>query len=352
LAPSSSLLAAEEKVFEAWSKSVNASGGVSGHPVNLITKDDQSSPGNSVTDVQSLISSHVSAILDLSLLDSIWAKAVQTAGIPVIGGNVGSDPFYQNTKFYASGETQDDTLVSMVVTAKTAGASNMGTVVCAESPECKAVESRIQSAGTKYGVPVTYTAAVAATAPNYTATCLAAKQANVNALFVGIAPAVATRFAADCSRQGYNPIYVTEGATYTAALAADASFKNNLWFTFPILPIFSSSPVVTTMNKAVDQYFPGLRNDTNSWSQLAALGWTGGLLLEKGMVGANAGSGAVSAADVTRGLETVKNEALGGWSPPLSFTSGQPHPIKCWYTAQVKNGTAVLINSGNLICPS
>jgi branched-chain amino acid transport system substrate-binding protein len=44
-----------EKVYQAWANTVNASGGISGHPVKIILADDQSNPGNALTDVENLV---------------------------------------------------------------------------------------------------------------------------------------------------------------------------------------------------------------------------------------------------------------------------------------------------------
>jgi branched-chain amino acid transport system substrate-binding protein len=50
---------------QAWPKTTNASGGISGNPIALTVDDDASNPGTSVTDAKALISAHVAAILDL-----------------------------------------------------------------------------------------------------------------------------------------------------------------------------------------------------------------------------------------------------------------------------------------------
>src|SRR5260370_5783544 len=72
------------QVLQAWQKSVNASGGLNGHPVDLTYMDNASNPGTAATDAQSMISAKVAAIIDLDILDAVWAKPVTTAKIPVI----------------------------------------------------------------------------------------------------------------------------------------------------------------------------------------------------------------------------------------------------------------------------
>ncbi len=53
-----------EDVFKAWVSTVNAAGGVDGHPLHVTYEDDAGNPGTSVSDVHTLISDHVVAIVD------------------------------------------------------------------------------------------------------------------------------------------------------------------------------------------------------------------------------------------------------------------------------------------------
>jgi branched-chain amino acid transport system substrate-binding protein len=57
--------------YKAWAASVNASGGINGHKIDLITKDDASNPTTSVADVQSFVTGdHVVAIVDATTNDA------------------------------------------------------------------------------------------------------------------------------------------------------------------------------------------------------------------------------------------------------------------------------------------
>jgi branched-chain amino acid transport system substrate-binding protein len=52
---------------------------------------------------------------------------------------------------------------------------------------------------------------ISATAPDYTAQCVAVQQAHATSLFVGDIAAVIKRVAADCNTQGYQPLNVFDG---------------------------------------------------------------------------------------------------------------------------------------------
>ena len=77
---------ATEDVYKAWANTVNESGGINGHHVQVITKDDAGNPGTAATEVQALVSQHVVAVVDESLVDPVWASIIQKANIPDVGG--------------------------------------------------------------------------------------------------------------------------------------------------------------------------------------------------------------------------------------------------------------------------
>ena len=65
-----------------------------------------------------------------------------------------------------------------------------------------------------------YTASVSSTQPNYTAVCLAAKNAGATAwIFAG--GGQPNRIASDCAQQGYSPVYVNAGASLTPQTLAE-----------------------------------------------------------------------------------------------------------------------------------
>jgi len=341
-----------ENVYKAWVSSVNASGGLQGHQVQLITEDDAATPGTSASDAQTLISDHVDAIVDLSIVDETWASTVQQANIPVVGSNETETPFTTNPDFYSEGQTNDSVIVANILTAKAAGAKNLGTYYCAEAPSCQEGVAPLKAAGAKYGVPVVYNGEVAATAPNYTAQCLAAQQAHASAIFIGDASFVIARIGKDCATQNYYPTYVTEGEGFANVLLTAPGISKNLWSEYSTIPFWDTSvPAVQAMNTAVDKYYPGIRSNNETWSEEAAESWAAGLLLRDAVkAGGLTPSATPSASEIVTGLNSLKNDTLDGMAPPLSFTAGQPHTIDCWFTAKLVNGTPSMVNNGQVTC--
>jgi branched-chain amino acid transport system substrate-binding protein len=338
-------------VYQAWVNTVNASGGIDGHQVQLIADDDAGTPGTALTDVQSLISDHVVAIADLSVVDAAFASAVQTANIPVVGVETPNGPFGTNPDFYPEAQTNLSAISAVIMTAKAAGATNLANIYCAESPDCAQSVPPFESTGRQLGVPVTYNAEVSATAPNYTAQCVAAKQQHMTSMFIGDASAVIARIGSDCAQQGYNPIYVTEGAGFGLVEAMAPGLKNSLWNEFPAAPFFSTIPAVQAANAAIDKYYPVVRENSNLYSETAFMAWISGALLADAIKAGELTAGATpTAAEVTTGLDSLKSDDLQGLTVPLTFTAGQPHNVSCWFTTRVQNGTPSLVNNGQVTC--
>ncbi len=342
-----------EDVYKAWVNTVNGSGGIDGHPIKLITKDDTSTPGLGLTDAQALVSSHVDAIVDLSVVDNVWASAVQAANIPVVGLQATDQPFFTNPDFYPMGETGDSAVAAYITTIKAAGGSSFGDMVCVEAASCGQYEQALKASGKQLGAPLTFSTSISATAPNYAAQCLAAKQANVKYLIVEDPTAIGARVAKDCDTQGYDPTYVIGGGSFGTLWETTPGLKNDTWSYDPNLPYWVNSPANNAMNAAINKYYPGLENNANIWSGSSPIAWTSGLLLADAVKAGGLGpNDTPSAAEIVKGLESLKGDTLQGQSPPLTFAAGKAHPIDCWFTSQVSNGHPQMINNGKLTCSS
>ena len=124
--------------YKAWAQWVNGNGGINGHKVNLINKDDSFNPGTSLTEVKTMVQEdHAIAIVDGSDVDASWADYVKQENVPVIGAESSSEPFFTNSDFYAEGQTEDQLFASIVGAAKKVKAKNMALFYCAEAATCQ-----------------------------------------------------------------------------------------------------------------------------------------------------------------------------------------------------------------------
>jgi len=341
------------KVYQAWADTVNAAGGINGHKLNVIVDNDNGVAATSLEDAKQLVSSqHVIALVDMTNLDETWASFAKSANVPVIGINTSEEPMYSNSEFYPQAQTEDALFPSIIAAAKTGGATNLGLLYCAEAVQCQEGIAPLKETGQKMGLSVTYAAEISATAPNYTAQCVAAQQAHITALFVADITAVVAKVAQDCSQQNYHPIYVVDGQVLSQAFATTPGLEEDLIGPSPNLPFYADTPAITAMNAAIDKYYPGLRQDTANYNEYSMGAWPSGLLFQAAAQagGLGAKGSAPTSAQLITGLDSVKGDTLGGLAPSLSFTAGQAHPVDCWFTFALKNGTFSLPNGTSPVC--
>lgn len=334
--------ASARNVIQAWAKYVNDNGGLGGHPVELVLEDSQSQPGAAVTGLQSLLHAGVVAIVDADILDVAWGKYADDANIPVIGGNLASDQYSTDANFYPSGQTNDSGIASGVrISATRAGVTKLAYLYCAESPVCATNVGIFRTQTKKDGISLVYSASISATAPNYTAQCLAAKQAGADGLWVGDGSAVTARVVEDCAKQGYTPTLVTIGTGLGPEMLKSSVANKNVWVSFADAAFVTPDATpIKKMDEVLDKYDPGLR-EQDIYNQFSVQFWGAGLLLEAAAKNAGITADTAVTADVIRsGLDKIKHETLGGFSPSLTFTAGQPHPVHCYYTVHIQNGKA------------
>ncbi len=326
-------------VLKAWVDSVNAAGGINGHKIKLIVEDDQSNPGTSLTEVESLVQQdHVIAIVDETNHDQGWASYVQQHNVPVIGAGTSTLPFFTNPDFYPEGQTEDHLFNGIVGAVKKAGDTKMALMYCAEAVQCQEGIAPLEQTAKSFGVKVVTALEVSASAPNYTAQCLAAKQAGAQIIFTADVQTVNEKIASDCQAQGYDAKYVIDGEILLPSLTKTALAKGT-YFTVPNLPYFADTPAIHQMDAALNKYAKGVLKDSN-YGELPMEAWVSGKLIQAAAEAGHLGVHGTTptSAELVKGLDSLNGNTLDGLAPPLRFTAGKPHPVDCWYWTVMKDG--------------
>ena len=326
-------------IYKAWVDSVNATGGINGHKIDLIYQNDDSNPTTSTTIVHTFVETdHVVAIVDASNNDAVWATYVQQAGVPVVGMDTSAEPYFLNSDFYPEGQTEDSLFAGIIDAVKQAGATKFALIYCAEAVQCQEGIAPLQAAAKGAGLSVVATEEVSASAPNYTAQCLAAQQAGATVLFTADAQTVDEKVIQDCYTQGYKPKVVIDGEILLPSLTTTPAINQATYFTVPNLPYFAKNAAITAMNTALKKYAPGVLKDVN-YGELPMETWVAGKMFQAAATAGHLGaSGAPTSAQLIKGLDSLHGATLGGLAPPLTFKAGKPHPVDCWYYALLKNG--------------
>jgi len=333
--------------LQAWVNSVNASGGIKGRQIKLIVQDDQGDATKSQADIRQLVQvDHVLAIVspEAGGTESGWASYVQQQHVAVIGGQADTPVWFTNPAFFPSGATVLTSLEMQAYAVKAAGKNSFGSVYCAEAAVCKQVLPALAGYAKAFQLNMSTSAAIAVSAPSYTAQCLAAKQAGAQALIIDASYAAGSRFAPACAQQGYSPVYVIPSGAFdnrylqmSQVNGAYVPTTNALWF--------DSTPAVAQFQQAMAKYEASTALGPNPMS-----GWTGGVLF-----GAAAATlpAKPTAADVFSALYSLpKNDTLNGLKPPLNFHSGAPaSQVTCFFLGEIQGGKLTAPKGTTAICP-
>lgn len=325
--------------YEAWADATNAAGGINGYKVKVILKDDGSNEGTSLTDAEQLISTdHVVALVDSTNNDTAWATYAQQHDVPVVGGGAVSAEAIINSDFFAAGTTEDVFVLAEVEAAKKVGAKNIGELYCAEAATCQELLAPLHATAKVLGENVVYEAEISASQPNYTAECLAAKQAGAQILSIGEAVSAVEAVALDCYDQGYVPYEeIGDGGVAQPFDHAPGLDTKSIGFEDDIPFFVTDTPGTEAMIKAIKKYSPSILHSPD-YNEEATISYVSGLLFGAALKAGTAGkSGPVTTAEIYKGLYAMHDDTLGGMAPPLTFKSGQANPVDCWYWIAIKN---------------
>lgn len=332
--PQGGTVAGAADVMAAWVEMVNGTGGIDGHRVRLVTKDDAGDPGKALTLVKEMVQrDKVAAIVGASsFVDATWAKYVEGRGVPVIGGSPYGLPMLTNPSFFSVGTNVVAQRYGMVVEAKRLG-DKFANLYCAEAPICASGATLDQAFAPRLGVDTPLMQKVSASQPNYSAVCKAVKDSGVQSYTITHSSAIGIRIAETCRDQGVTAINLTTGGE-----------ADNAWLTRPKLdrtrnvelaaPYFDASSEGTKgYRDFVAEHLPDFGVKDGPGPQYA---YIGAKLFEAAVKAAPADK--VTAETVKQGLYSLKGETLGGLTAPLTFEEGQPTANNCWFISEIKDG--------------
>jgi branched-chain amino acid transport system substrate-binding protein len=324
----------------AWASSVNASGGLNGHQVRVITEDVGNETGADVSAARALISQdHAAAIFDFDTEDSTWLPYAQSHGVPVISfTSAGSQ---SSPDAFPISIAQSAFAYALPSLAKTAG-SKFGIVYCAEVPSCGGLASLFQSFAKPLGLQIPVNVKVSSSAPDYTAVCQQLKSSGVDSYVIIAGSAVLARIADQCHQEGLTAKLVQNGAQSLPAWTTDPAF-DGLLVVDNFAPFFADgTPAQKAYRDALAKYQPKMVNSPtdNSYSEAA---WLDGQLIS---AAAKSITGDITAASLKTALYGLKGETLGGMIQPVTYQQGQATILGCYFSWTVRSGQRVA-SAGN-----
>lgn len=351
--PAGQIFADSVVAIAAWVKWANSHGGMKGHPIQHVVADDGGDPARHKALVRELVERR--KIQAFVYKNEVFAQLsgpdpyVVEHRIPVIGTVLGIDHDYQSPFYFPQGAS-GDTMVTAMLGAyagivRPTGSTPMATFACAETPACGQTARVWKKAASSFGFEMAYQATISITQPDFTAECLAARNAGVILIALAMDDKSVARVARSCARQSYRP--VLGGGVQMAApgLATDPSMAGFQFVvgttTFPFTA--SDNPARAEFHDVLKAYLPGRPPSGGH-----ALGWTAAKLFERA---ADAVTEPPAAAALAAELWTLKDDSLGGLTQPLSFFPDRgPRRQVCWATSVLKDGRWSTAGTSDLVC--
>ena len=332
--------------LQVWEKSVNARGGIAGHPVQLITADDAGDPARHLAIVKDLVENRkviafVGNLIPLTIQAS--THYLEEKGVPSIGGDITTHTWWESKALYPQGTFIDDVIFRAVSEGVKVGKTKLGVLYCVENPLCKQAHDLLRAGGAqKVGATMVYSSQITITQPDYTAECLRAASSGVDLFLVLADPPTVGRVANSCGQQSFRPQYVLASLSSDLRLASN----DNLEGTIAILPNFpwmvTDTAAAQEFQKARQTYAPDLAGSAAVISE-----WTAGKLLELAAAGVGA---APASAEITKGLRSMNNETVGGLAPPLTFSGDLPAKSSCGFVIRIQSKAWVAPKGSQVVC--
>jgi len=315
-----------------WAKYVNANGGLNGETVNCIVEDTGAGAAAAAAAVKTLVQDKVAFIfMSDANMEATEAPIITASKIPATGHFFMSS----GTNWFRTSAGFPTVVTEMAAGAAAVDATKATYLYCAESAACAQSPAIFDATIKQYSItdPITGGVKTSATAPSYTAECLALKQAGVNYANVGLAAGTIIQVAKQCAAQSYTPTWGLSDGTVNVAQFANSGIDFKSAGGLVGFPWWANAAPVKQFTDFFAKYVPGqdYRNDqvTELWAQFQLLQYAIN----------QAKPATLTAQTITDALYAMPATNLGGLlSTTLSFSKAHPTaPVPCYWLYKADN---------------
>ena len=334
-----------------WIKHINERGGLNGHLVRQVLYDDGSDPARNRAQSQEAVEREhaVAFFVEAAPLSAKGtADYITSQGIPVVGTVLSDSWNYESPMYFPQASSDRAAAYGAVAGAAQqlvpSGKTKIALAYCAEAEQCARIKKTWVEFARTVGFDVVYESPISLAQPDYTAVCLAVRNAGAQVIAVLADVNSLSRFAASCARQGLDAAYAAMPQTVAERFKDDPNIKM-FAAGVNVFPFFQSGTPATDEYRAALAKHGGGRIVAGVGT---ATGWVAGKLMEK--VGAGLPEPPTSQA-ILRGLWSLKNDDLGGITQPLTFVQGQPATkTACWFNIATQGGRWVSLDGFERHC--
>ncbi len=319
-----------------WAQWVNSHGGLNGHPVEVLVGDDGGDPGRYNYLLKQFVElKGVIAFLynTLGFAPAGNNKYLDSVKIFSFGSEGGTEVAYTNPYVLTATPTgrtnADSMLLALGKAMNSTGSTKLAGFACSDFALCDNFDSSWSKADVlkKAGFESVTRGRPSMTQPDYTAQCLAAKQAGAEVLIFGMDTSAIRRFAGDCARQGFRPKLSTADLLALPTLPSD--------------PNVDGMVIGTKMAPFTDTRVAGIKECYEAFAQFAPGSEVSGSHVNGWIIGEYFAAAAANLPDnptpkdVEDGVYSIKNNNLKGMTYPITMTRGQPQARQLCYGAVV-----------------
>jgi branched-chain amino acid transport system substrate-binding protein len=324
--------------IKAWVSSINAKGGLGGHPVRVIQADVGGDPAKAQAIARQFVEQdHVAALFydymfteKQAVLPYLEQKQVPLIGTQ--GGDVSGDhsPIDFNPLL---GPDQGDAWSFILGVNTLTSKKKLASFYCREANTCSVQEQSFKKLLPWNGLQLVYEAQVSLAQPDYTSEILQAKNAGAEVILCLVDSQSVARIAQAAHRQGWN---VQLAGTYNleqSLILQSAKDLDGLILSTREGP-YQTSPKLNEYRDAMARYQPG-----GDMGDLGAGVFVVGKLLEKLAPQLPDKPGP---ADFIKAMYSIHGEKLDGLLPGITFNKGEHVNVNlCVVPITLKNGTFV-----------
>ena len=335
----------------AWVAATNASGGIHGHPIKHVVGDDGGDPARHRQLVQQMVERDRVAAFVFNFAPLSGQSSVEyltQKRVPVIGEQ-GSSPWFYDSPMFFPQQSAGAVFVTAMMKAAAAetipqGKKKLAMLNCQEAQFCVDADRIWPTEAPKVGYEVVFRRQASLAQPDYTAECLAARNAGAEVFALAMDGNAIGRIGSACGRAGFHPIYLIFHGALLVEHASDPNLEGVLsplalraWFDI-------SNPVVARYHKALAKYEPGQDTKDSSF-----MGWAAAELFQ---VAAGKAPDPTTSAGILEGLWSLNGETLGDITYPLKYVrDGNAPRVECWFTARGSGGKWAYTEKGrDLTC--
>ena len=331
----------------------NAEGGVNGHPIKLVIKDDQTSPTQNLTAAEDLIAQGVTEIIQDSPVTFASAKVMQQAGMPVVGS--GEDGYewgeQPNTNMFslAQGLLTDAKVPVYTLPSFWKGVSPVGSFGYSISPSSTQSALSFAYAAKHQGLKVGYMdTSVPFGSVNTTTLGLGLKGAHIQGIYMPLDDNTNLAIVTAAKQEGLKLKVAVSATGYGQAILDNKSAvqaAQGVYFLTPGTPVELQTPGTKAMVAALAKY--GSLHGVPDWGSYQ--GWMSADLAIKAL---QVGGKTPTHQSIIKNLRKVTSYNAGGLLPaPVNFTQfGKDGKQQCSYYTILQGDKFVVVNNGKAMC--